>query len=405
MRFIHAADIHLDSPLAGVTQREPELAALTATCTRDAFTKLVDEAIALDVDLVVIAGDLYDAEHKDYETGLFFAREMRRLERPCVLIHGNHDSTSPITRSLRPPPNVTILSSRKPETKHLPELRAAIHGQSFGNRAETEELAGHYPARVEGMFNIGLLHSSMESPGDHARYAPCRLETLIARHYDYWALGHVHTRADLHDEPWVHFPGNTQGRHVRETGPRGATLVEVDDNLRVRSRLFLPTDVLRWAEIRIDATPIDTMEAMLGLIRVEMAGATASADGRPVIARLAIEGASALHAALLADPADVQAQCAAIAIATGHDLHLERVKLRTRPVEARTGDLGALEQAIRTALADPTLVTSLLKDFERLRNTIPAGAEIEIPQDPSALAGLADDAWEIVRHTLTARPR
>lgn len=404
MRFIHAADIHLDSPLAGVTQRNPELAQLTATCTRDAFSKLVDEGIALEVDLMVIAGDLYDAEHKDYETGLFFAREMRRLDRPCVLIHGNHDSTSPITRSLRPPPNVTILSSRKPETKVLPGLRAAVHGQSFGSRAETAELAGHYPARVEGLFNIGLLHSSMESPGEHARYAPCRLETLIARQYDYWALGHVHTRADLHDEPLIHFPGNTQGRHVRETGPRGATLVEVDDTLRVRSSVFLPTDVLRWAEIRVDAAPIDTMESLLGLIRVEMVGATALTEGRPVIARLVIEGATTLHAELLADPAGLQAQCSAIAIAIGPDLHLERVKLRTRPAETRPGDLAALEQSIRTALADPALVAGLLKDFERLRNTIPAGADIEIPQDADTLAGLADDAWEIVRHTLTARP-
>jgi len=404
MRFIHTADIHLDSPLAGVAQRNPELAQITSTCTRDAFSKLVDEAIALEVDLVVIAGDLYDAEHKDYETGLFFAREMRRLDCPCVLIHGNHDSTSPITRSLRPPPNVTILSSHKPETKLLPGLRTAVHGQSFGSRAEAAELAGHYPPRVEGMFNIGLLHSSMESPGEHARYAPCRLETLVARHYDYWALGHVHTRADLNDEPLVHFPGNTQGRHVRETGPRGATLVEVDDALRVRSSLFLPTDVLRWAEIRIDAAPIDTMESLLGLIRFELAGATAQAEGRPVIARLVIEGATPLHAELLSDPAGIQAQCLAVAIAIGSDLHLERVKLCTRPAEARSGDLAALEQAIRAALADPALVAGLLKDFERLHNTIPAGADIAIPQDADTLAALADDAWEIVRHTLTARP-
>lgn len=404
MRFIHAADIHLDSPLAGMSQREPDLAVLTTACTRNAFSKLVDEAIALEVDLLVIAGDLYDAEHKDYETGLFFAREMQRFERPCVLIHGNHDSTSPITKSLRPPPNVTILSSRKPETKYLPELRTAIHGQSFGSRAETADMAARYPARVDGMFNIGLLHSSMESPGDHARYAPCRLETLITRQYDYWALGHVHTRADLHDEPWIHFPGNTQGRHVRETGPRGATLLEVDDNLGVSSRLFLPTDVLRWAEIRVDATPIDTMEALLGLIRVELAAATLTAEGRPVIARLVIEGATALHAALLANPADMQAQCAAIAIATGYDLHIERVKLRTRPIGTPTGDLDALDHAFRAALTDPAIVTSLLKDFERLRNSIPLGTGIEIPHDADALATLADDAWELVRHTLTARP-
>ena len=86
----------------------------------------------------------------------------------------------------------------------------------------------------------------MENPGQHARYAPCRIETLLARNYDYWALGHIHTRATLYEDPWIHFPGNTQGRHVRETGLCGATLVEVDDNQRVHGLTFLPTDVLRW---------------------------------------------------------------------------------------------------------------------------------------------------------------
>ena len=113
MRFIHAADIHLDSPLAGMAQRHPVLALLVATCTRDAFTNLVDHATGQEADFLLIAGDLYDAEHKNYETGLFFAREMQRLARPCILIHGNHDSASQITKSLHHPPNVTIRRGRR----------------------------------------------------------------------------------------------------------------------------------------------------------------------------------------------------------------------------------------------------------------------------------------------------
>ena len=402
MRFIHAADIHLDSPLAGMAQRHPDLARLVTTCTRDAFSNLVDQAIALEADFMLIAGDLYDAEHKNYETGLFFAREMQRLGRPCIVIHGNHDSASQITKSLHHPPNVTILPSRKPDTVVLEQHAVAIHGQSFQGRAEADELAGSYPARVEGAFNIGLLHSSMEDPGHHARYAPCRLETLVARNYDYWALGHVHTRADLHEAPWVHFPGNTQGRHVRETGPRGATLVEVGDDRRVASLTFLPTDVLRWAVATVDATAIDTVEALVALVRFELDAATRHAEGRPVIVRVLLEGATPLHAALVADPAGIDAQCRAAAAAVSPDVHVERVKLRTTPVGTASSDLAALEGAVRAALADPLLVAGLLRDFERLRNTLPIDAQVPTSED--ALADLQDDAWEIIRHALNGQP-
>ena len=400
MRFLHAADIHLDSPLAGMTHRDPELARLTATCTRDAFSNVVDEAIAHDVAFLLIAGDLYDAEHKNYETGLFFAREMQRLGRRCIIIHGNHDSASQITRSLHPPPNVTILPSRNADKVVLEEHGVAIHGQSFHGRAEAEDLAARYPDRVAGVFNIGLLHSSMEDPGDHARYAPCRLETLLAKNYDYWALGHVHTRATLHERPWIHVPGNTQGRHVRETGPRGATLVEVEDG-HVRPPSFIPTDVVRWAVLPLDVAGMDSIEALTALVRFELEAAALAAEGRPVIVRIVLDGATPLHAALLSDPAGIDAQCRAAAAAVGPDVHVERVRLRTRPTESGGSDSAALEQAVRAALADPALVASLLKDFERMAGAIPAGATAEVPRTADDLAALQDDAWSVIRHALT----
>ena len=399
MRIVHAADIHLDSPLAGMARRQPELETLVKTCTRDAFSNLVDTAIANEADVLLIAGDLYDTEQRNYETGLFFAREMQRLGRPCVVIHGNHDSASQITKSLQPPPNVTILPARRPDTVHFPELGLAVHGQSFGSRAEAEELAGAYPKRVEGAFNVGLLHSSMENPGQHARYAPCRVETLLARNYDYWALGHIHTRVTLHEAPWIHFPGNTQGRHVHETGPRGATLVEVGDDHRVRSLTFLPTDVLRWAVADIDASGQGSMEALTALIRFELDTVARAAEGRPVVVRVVLRGQTPLHDALLTDPADTDAQCRSVAAAIGPDIYVEAVKLRTTPV-AQSGDMAALERAVRSALTESATAAGLLADFARLRNTLPAGSEVEVPQTVEGLASLVDDAWVILRHAL-----
>jgi exonuclease SbcD len=398
--FLHAADIHLDSPMAGMMRRDPALAALTARSTREAFSNLVDAAITHEVDFLLIAGDLYDTEHKDYETGLFFAREMRRLGRPCVMIHGNHDSASQITRSLQAPPNVRILASDAPDRVGFAEIGVVIHGQSFAGRAETEDMAANYGSKVEGAFNIGLLHSSMEDPGDHPRYAPCRLETLVNKGYDYWALGHIHTRATLHEFPHVHFPGNTQGRHVRETGWRGASLVSVDEG-RVRDVLPIAADVVRWAVVRCDVAAATSLDEVAARVRLELAAARLSAEGRPMIARVVLSGATTLHTALLSSPAAIDARCRAAAAAVADDVHIERVKLQTSQATSNTADLTTLEVAVRSVLAEPGLAETLLKDFARLRGAVPDKAMVDIPQTPEALAGLLDDAWGMIHHALT----
>jgi hypothetical protein len=398
MRFLHAADIHLDSPQAGMTRRDPELARLTASSTRDAFGNLVDAAIANDVAFLLIAGDLYDTEQRNYETGLFFAREMQRLGRPCIMIHGNHDSAAQITKSLQPPPNVTVLPTRKPGQVGLAEHGVVIHGQSFAAQAEADDLAARYPDPVPGAFNIGLLHSSVEDPGEHARYAPCRVETLVNKNYGYWALGHIHTRATLHEHPHIHFPGNTQGRHVRETGPRGATLVDVADGI-VQSLTPVATDVLRWAVLRLDISGVETLAELAARLRFALAEARLAAEGRPLIARVVLTGATLLHAALLAQPGLIDAECRAAAEAAGPDVHIERAKLQTRPAGG-AADFGALEEAVRAALADPGLVAGLLTDFARLGAAIPSGASAEVPHTEAGLAALQDDAWSLIRHAL-----
>lgn len=229
MKFLHAADIHLDSPLTGLRAREDLPDAVIRHCTRRAFTAMIDLARAEDVAFVVIAGDLYDGDWKDFSTGLFFAEEMRRLGRPCFLLRGNHDARSLITRNLALPPNVREFSSRTCETISLPELGVALHGHSFLNRAVPEDLSVRYPAPSQGMLNIGVLHTSAEDPGDHETYAPCRVANLTLKRYDYWALGHIHARRVLAERPWIVFPGNLQGRHSRETGPKGCTLVTIED--------------------------------------------------------------------------------------------------------------------------------------------------------------------------------
>lgn len=231
-RFFHSADIHLDSPLRGLAGQEGNAVARVRTATREALHTLVGLAIEEKVDFLIIAGDLYDGDWRDYKTGLFFAAQMGRLNKegiPVYLLHGNHDAESQITRRLELPDNVHVFGTRKPETYVLDELQVALHGQSFRQRDITDNLVPDYPAPVSGTFNIGVLHTGLGGMGGHENYAPCAIEDLTNKGYDYWALGHVHQAGVLSEKPHVVFPGNLQGRHARETGAKGASLVTVED--------------------------------------------------------------------------------------------------------------------------------------------------------------------------------
>ena len=198
-RFLHAADIHLDSPLKGLNGYPGADAERDRMATRAAFDRLVDTAIDESVDFLVIAGDLYDGDWRDYGTGLYFVSRMARLAEegvPVFLLHGNHDAESVITRRLELPANVHVFGAQAPETFVLDDLRVALHGRSFEQPAETKNLVPGYPAPVPGAFNIGVLHTALEGVPGHARYAPCSLAELTARGYDYWALGHVASASD-----------------------------------------------------------------------------------------------------------------------------------------------------------------------------------------------------------------
>jgi len=269
MKFIHTADIHLDSPLSGLAAYKDAPADLLRTVTRDAFTRLVDEAIEEAVDFMVIAGDLYDGSWKDYNTGHFFCREMGRLNKadiPVYLLLGNHDADSEMTRKLTLPPNVHQFESRKANTFLIEDLKVALHGRSYKEAATLENLAASYPAPVAGWLNIGVLHTALEGYAAHANYAPCSLAELGAKGYDYWALGHVHEHAILQQDPWVVFPGNLQGRHIRETGARGAMLVTADES-GIHSVERLLVDVLRWHVVDVDASEANTLEEVVGRSR------------------------------------------------------------------------------------------------------------------------------------------
>jgi len=389
MKFIHAADIHLDSPLQGLTAYPDAPADSLRTVTREAFSHLVDAAIEEAVDFMVIAGDLYDGNWKDYNTGRYFCREMGRLHRadiPVYLLYGNHDAESEMTRKLILPDNVHVFETRKAGTFRLESLKVALHGRSFREAATTENLAASYPEPAPGWLNIGVLHTALEGYDAHARYAPCTLAELRRKGYDYWALGHVHEHAILGREPWVVFPGNLQGRHVRETGARGAVRVLADDT-GIRSVERLLVDVLRWQNLHIDATAAGTLEEVTRLTGQALDRALAATpDPLRLCVRVTLQGRTAAHGELFGLEAQLRQEVLAQAAARGAErLWVEKIRLRTQPPDdparlaSRQDAIADLQTFLDRAPEDEALLKSLLDDLRPLVDKAPRDLIAALP--------------------------
>jgi len=316
-RFIHTADVHIDSPLIGLTRHEGAAVERIRSATREAFDNLIGEAITEQVAFVVIAGDLYDGDWRDFHTGLFFSLQMGRLVKVGIqafVLYGNHDAESQITRHLNPPDNVKAFSARKPDSFVLDEFQVVLHGQSFRQRDVTDNLVLSYPEPVPGMFNIGVLHTALGGMAGHANYAPCSLDDLKAKGYDYWALGHVHNGQVLHERPHVVFPGNLQGRHIRETGPKGAHLVTVEDG-EITDFTTLHCDVVRWSRLSVPVGDCNRPAEVSDRIRQSIEQAVAAeADGRLLACRIELTGTSEIHGELLASSENLMAEAQAAAL-------------------------------------------------------------------------------------------
>lgn len=409
--FLHAADLHIDSPLRGLEADAP--AERIRGATRDAYTNLVDLALRARVAFVVIAGDLFDGDWQDWRTGGFFAQETARLTRAgirVVAIRGNHDAQSVISQHLALPDGARMLRTDAPETIRLAEYDVCLHGQGFATREVTRNLAADYPAPLPGHLNIGLLHTCAGGRPGHESYAPCSVEQLVAHGYDYWALGHVHAREVLADSPcWIVFPGNTQGRHANEPGPKGATLATVQDG-RVTSAVHHDLDAVRWAQARVDLTGVATEAAALARVRATVADAVAAASGRLLALRLVLEGACPVHGLLLRDPGAVRDTLRAEAAACAADgaIWLEGVHLHTRPAQDRAalrargdavGQLArAIEEADGAALAEnaKAYAANLLNRAAGLRAALGEGHPAVLAAGGTLPAELLDRARDLL---------
>lgn len=382
-RFIHAADLHLDSPLLGLERYAGAPVEAIRSATRRALEHLVQLAIDRSIDFVVIAGDLYDGDWKDYHTGLFFSQQMGRLAAagiPVVMIAGNHDAASRMTRSLRLPQHVELLPPGRAATAQNPRLRelgVAIHGRSFGEAAETTNMVPEYPAAVPGVYNIGLLHSSLVGTEGHDPYAPCTLDDLRSKHYDYWALGHIHVRQIMATDPWVVYSGNTQGRHIRECGAKGCYVVTVDDVGRATLD-FEPLDVIRWEVCRVDVGELESVEELYAEVAQQLNLCRSQHPGFPLAVRVALGGTCSFQETLLADQERVTQELRAVAndLAPG-ELWLEKVQIKTTApaVESQQrladGPIAAIQAYVHTLPKQSADLSELLSELAELKRKLP----------------------------------
>jgi DNA repair protein SbcD/Mre11 len=379
-RFVHAADLHIDSPLKGLAAKDEAVAAQFAAASRRAFRSLITRTIEERAAFLIIAGDVFDGDWRDYSTGLFFAREIARLGRagiPAYVARGNHDAESQITRKLDLPPMLHVFGARKAESFELPEIGVALHGRSFGTAAESDSFVRSYPESRPGCFNVGVLHTNLDGREGHARYAPTSVAELAALGYDYWALGHVHAYEEVSRKPWIVFPGNLQGRNVRETGPKGAVLVDVGNDLRVARVERLVLDEARWGTPVADLSGIDNRDVAMDRVRNALIAEIASAEGRPLAVRVTLTGTTALHRAFAADPGEFAAAVENAALGLSEAVWIERVVLATQmpeaPVRPATDGLADVVALLEEVAAEPHVLNERLAEALRpLSGKLPA---------------------------------
>ncbi|WP_295453624.1 DNA repair exonuclease [uncultured Thiodictyon sp.] len=414
MRFIHAADLHLDSPLRGLARYEGAPVQRLRTATRGALERLIDLALAQPVDFLLLAGDIYDGDWQDFHTGLFFREQLARLNRAGIrvfMIQGNHDAQGVISRKLVLPPNVTVFDSRSAHTARLDDLGVAIHGRSFRDRAEDADLVPAYPPPVPGLFNIGLLHTSLSGRPGHDTYAPTTVDTLVAKGYDYWALGHVHCRELVRETPRIVFPGNLQGRHANETGPKGCELVRVEAGHIAAE--CVPLALVRWDQLRLDLTGMDRLESLGAAFREALVPRLAGAGDLLHAVRVTLTGCTGLYALEAERPGTLEANIRAAAQdVAAAEVWIEQVRVDLTPpldreqMARREDAMGELVRLVDALHGSPGALADLAQtQLGGLLNALPpevAGDEVPRLDRTADLLDLLRDAEATVLARLAA---
>lgn len=400
VRFIHAADLHLDAPFKGVNATDERVRQALVASTYDALSALVDACIERSVDFLVVAGDAYNSRDRSVRAQFAFKAAMERLADAGIRVYaaaGNHDPTSGWTAGLALPDNVRVFSDAAVErivVEDGGEPLCAVYGRSYRRSAETADLARDFSRVAEDDVAIAVLHTNVGGRTEHEPYAPSTLAELQSARMDYWALGHIHKPEVLTEQSTVAvYAGCTQGLNPNEAGPRGCYLVTVGGGVSLE---FVPTAAVVWDRRTVDATELPGVGDVRAALAEVCADVRRDAGGRPAIVRIALEGRSDAHADLarpgvLADLVD--------------DLRAEQLDIepwvwvdRVRDLTRQPVDLAALRESEEFAgdlvrLSDERLADAATIVHELLAPVAEyAGRDLETSFDATSIVERARDA-------------
>ena len=379
-RFVHAADIHLDSPLRSLALRDPALGDLIGNATRRAFIGIVDLCLDEHVDALLLSGDLYDGDQTSMKTARFLADQIRRLHEAAIavfMIRGNHDALSRITRELTYPLSVKVFGGRA-ESVEIERDRGvvpiAIHGISFAQPHAPESLLARFKPPIDGAVNIGMLHTSVGGSPGHDPYAPCELAELHRAGFRYWALGHIHRRSTEHGEAIVVMPGMPQGRDIGEAGAKSATLVTVmdDGSLLLEER---PTSIAQFERVPLSVGGIEDWRDMVRELARVLGQARDAVGSEHLVARIRLTGETALAWRLRRDADLLRTEAEDQAAALGKTW-IDKVEIDCRAPDGGPASTGAdrlveLRRLMDEAAGDEAYLAEIATIAEELRGQLP----------------------------------
>ncbi len=391
VKLIHTADVHLDSPLRSLALRNESLSRQVRAASRSSFRHIIDLAIEHEVAALLICGDLFDGNERSAKTAAFLTAQLDRLNNRAIkvfYIKGNHDAENPITRGMDFPSNMHVFGARGGKVE-INEIGVCVHGVSFGSKHAPESLLPKFGNPAAGMINIGMLHSSLAGSAHHNIYAPCTLRELSDIGFDYWALGHIHARQIYSQDPWIVMPGIPQGRDAGESGPKSATLINIEDQTISISELS--TSEVEFGQLEINATGLEEPEDLRKQISAEFAERASSLQSPRAFLTVHLKGTSNLAWQVLRDQ-DIWSEFIREIAEETERLWIDKLKfeLTSDKSESRSDASAELLRIMDELCANPNFRTSFLAEAEELISRLPGPCREALAPNPKELDSLVE---------------
>lgn len=413
IRYIHAADLHLDTPFSGIAKASPEMANLLRAATFSALNRLTQLCLAHKPDFLVLAGDLYNDEEHSIKAQLKLREACATLNSASIsvfIVNGNHDPLSSRLNAIDWPENSFFFPA---EPQKIPMLKAGkplalIHGASHANGRENRNLAKLFKRDPEFPgFQLGLLHCNVDGAVKNDRYAPCSIADLVATGLDAWALGHAHARKILASQPFIAYAGNTQGLHPNETGPKGCFLVTATKSATgfECQATFHELGAVVWENRDIDLNEVKTFDEAEKRLSQAVDDATRQAADA-IILGARLTGRTDLHNQL-SSPEIVEDLCSLAGNATEPMVWLRNLANETAPLIAEADNLkrddllGEVSRVAQKLQSSPELLQTVMSTaFQPLARA----ARGVLPEpDPKEQQKLLRQALRICQDTLEGR--